>query len=132
MEQDWLASQIEDADSTDATRDEEEESTDATQDEEVRMDAESTDATRDEEEDSTDATQDEEIRMDADSTELTRDEFAGGMNAGQVVGSKIPSSEIIVRTIAVERSAPLVDLPADADAAFGQWLGNSGLAPSKH
>ena len=130
LELDWAAAQIEDADSTESTRDDQEESTESTQDEEeIRMDADSTESTRDEEEESTESTQDEEkIRMDADSTDATRDKFAEDIGT---IGSKIPSSEIIVRTIAVER-APLVALPADADAAFGQWLANSGLAPSKH
>jgi len=69
----------------------------------------------------------EKVVMDADSTS---DKFADRTDAR--ASSKLPSSEIIVRTISVERSAPLADLPADVDAAFSQWLGNSGLAPSKH
>lgn len=99
----------------------------------------STDATirDDEEQDSTDSTisddeedADEKVSMDADSTEATRDKFAAEIDAAGT--GKIPSSEIVVRTIAVERTAPLADLPADADAAFGQWLSGSGLASSKH
>lgn len=94
-------------------------------------DLDSTDGTSDEEEESTDGTSDEEVSMEADSTDVTQDKFGASIEAGQAA-SKIPASEIIVRTISVERSAPLADLPADVDAAFSQWLGNSGLAPSKH
>jgi hypothetical protein len=140
----WLASQNEDADSTDVTQDDDEirldaDSTDVTQDDdEIRLGADSTDVTQDDQEipedaDSTDVTQDDdEIRMALDSTELTQDKFGAGIDAGLRKSSKIPSSEIVVRTISVERTAPLADLPADMDAAFGQWLSNSGLAPSKH
>lgn len=97
---DRTASQLEEADATDLTRDDD--------------DANSTDMTQDEDdENSTDMTQDEEIHL------------------AKNTGGKVPSSEIVVRTIAVER-APLVDLPADTDAAFDQWLAGSGLAPSRH
>lgn len=79
--------------------------------------------------DSTEQTQDK--FLDADSTDLTRDKFGASIEAG-LATSKIPSSEIVVRTIAVDRSAPLAALPADSDAAYSQWLSNSGLAPSRH
>jgi hypothetical protein len=139
LELDWATSQIDDADSTDVTEDDEirmdADSTDVTEDDEIRMGADSTDVTEDDEirmeADSTDVTEDDEIRMNADSTESTQDKFGASIEAGQAA-SKIPSSEIVVRTIAVERSAPLAALPADANAAFSQWLSGSGLAPAKH
>lgn len=105
-ELDWLASQVEDADATEQTKDDDEQ--------------DATEQTQDDDEDATEQTQDEEISVrNADGN-------------GRTLGTKIPPSEIIVRDIAVERHAPLVDLPADTDAAFGQWLAGSRLMPPRH
>ncbi len=131
LELNWADAQIEAADSTEITQDDQEkDSTEITQDDEIRMDAESTDATQDKflDADSTDETQ--EKFLDADSTDGTSDKFTAPADARAT--SKIPASEIVVRTIAVERSAPLAALPVDANVAFSQWLSGSGLAPAKH
>ena len=107
---DLIASQIEDLDATELTKDEEDDETEMTVDEpepeEVRMDADSPDLT-----------------MDADDTDATIDKFGG---IGRPLSPKIPASQIIARDIAIE-PAPLAALPANADAAFGQWLAGSGL-----
>jgi hypothetical protein len=113
-ELDLIASQIEDLDSTDLTQDEnEDESTDLTQDdEEIRLDA-----------DATELTMDKFGSSDADATELTKDSLIGTIG-----NTKLPASEIHVRDLAIESTAPLAALPAESDAAFGQWLAGSGLS----
>jgi hypothetical protein len=86
--------------------------------------------------DYTELTQD---KFGADSIEATQDKFADDTDStsdkfngiGRATSPKIPASEIIVRDIAIERSAPLVALPTDTDAAFGQWLAGSQL-PSRN
>ena len=111
LELDLIASQIEDDDATDLTKDDD--ATDLTKDDDEE---ESTDATIDEE---------EEIRVDADDTDSAIRDGHKGIN--RAAGTKIPASQIIARDIAIEPTAPLASLPADTDAAFGQWLAGSGL-----
>ncbi len=143
-ELEWASSQFYELDSTDSTVAEETDSTvaeetdstvadeDEDKDNAIRLDADETDVTRDKfdafmDADETDVTRDKfDAFMNADETDVTQDKFNG---FGRTVTPKIPASEIIVRDIAIERSAPLAALPADTDAAFGQWLAGSRLTP---
>jgi len=119
VELDWATAQIEAADSTEATKDDDQDG--------------GTEATQDDDQDATEATQDDELRMGADDTELTKDADDTDMTVdkfggiGRAASPKIPASQIIARDIAIEPTAPLASLPADTDAAFGQWLAGSGL-----
>ena len=114
-------SQFYDLDSTDQTQEGGGDATDQTQED----GADATDQTQ--EDDGADATdQTQEAHLSQDHTEETRDKFSILMEAAG--GAKIPASEIIVRNIGVEPSAPLAALPADSDAAFSQWLAGSQLA----